>query len=99
MGLIDKVLYLLKIRRRALTKRPLNEDEEALARQVFHDQLPYGRIYIANFFLPGNEGVPVTMASGAEVIPIKSLAEYTIYFGPDVFRDGAEKPATRQTFI
>jgi hypothetical protein len=99
MGLIDKVLYLLKIRRRELTKRPLNEDEVALARQVFHDHLPYGRIYIANFYLPGNEGVPVTMASGAEVIPVKSLAEYTIYFGPEVFRDGAEKPATRQTFI
>lgn len=99
MGLIDKVLYLLKIRRRELTKRPLNEDEVALARQVFHDQLPYGRIYLANFYLPGNENVPVTMAAGAEVIPVRSLAEYTIYFGPDVFRNGAHLPATRETFI
>jgi hypothetical protein len=99
MGLISKALYLLKIRRKELRKRPLNQDEEALARQVFHDQLPYGKIHVANFFLPGNEGVPVTVASGTEVIPIKSLTEYTIYFGPEVFRDGAEKPKTRETFI
>ncbi|HEX8920428.1 MAG TPA: hypothetical protein VF766_03055 [Pyrinomonadaceae bacterium] len=99
MGLIDKVLYLLKIRRKELTKRLINEEEEALARQVFHDQLPYGKIYIANFYLPGNEGVPVTMASGTEIIPIKSLTEYTIYFGPEVFRKGAHAPATRETFI
>lgn len=99
MGVLAKVLYLLKLRRRELTKRPLREDEEALARQVFHDQLPYGRIYIANFYLPGNEGVPVTVASGTEIIPIESLTDYTIYFGPEVFRDGAQTPATRETFI
>jgi hypothetical protein len=98
-GLLTKVLYFLKVRRRELTKRPLNEDEEALARQVFHDQLPYGRIYIANFYLPGNEKVPVTVASGAEIIPIKSLAEYTIYFGPKVFHDGPQTPIERETFI
>jgi hypothetical protein len=98
-GFINKLLYLLKIRRKELIKRLLNKDEEALARQVFHDQLPYGRIHIANFFLPGNEGVAVTVASGTELIPIKSLTEYTIYFGPEVFRDGAHTVATRETFI
>ncbi|MDT4898152.1 MAG: hypothetical protein QOH25_3229 [Acidobacteriota bacterium] len=98
-GLINKVLYLLHLRRRELTKRPINEDEEALARQVFHDQLPYSNIHIANFYLPGNEGVAVTVASGTELIPIKALTDYTIYFGPGVFRDGAQTPDTRNTFI
>jgi hypothetical protein len=98
-GFITKLLYLLKIRRKELRKRPLNQDEEALARQVFHEQLPYGKIHIANFFLPGNEGVPVTVASGTELIPIKSLTEYTIYFGPEVFCEGADTPQTRETFI
>lgn len=94
-----KLLYFLRIRRRELTSRLLNEDEEALARTVFEEQLPYGRISIANFFLPGNEGVPVTVASGTALVPIKSLTDYTIYFGPDVFRDGAHAARTRNTFI
>jgi hypothetical protein len=99
MGLVQKLLYLFKVRRKELTKRPINEDEEALARQVFHDQLPYNRIHIANFFLPGNEGVAVTVASGTELIPIKALTDYTIYFGERVFRDGADAPGTRNTFV
>ncbi len=100
MGLWLKILYLLKLRRRELVKRPINEDEVALARQVFEDQLPYDKIYIANFYLPGNEDTAVTVASGTELIPIKALTEYTIYFGPVVFRDGALTPQkTRNTFI
>ena len=101
MGFALKILYLLKLRRKELVKRPLNEDEVVLARQVFADQLPYDKIYIANFFLPGNERecVPVTVASGTAFIPIKSLTEYTIYFGPEVFRDGAHTARTRNTFI
>ena len=98
-GLINKVLYLLHLRRRELTKRRINKEEEALARQVFHDQLPYSNIHIANFYLPGNEGVAVTVASGTELIPIKALTDYTIYFGPLVFRDGVQTPETRNTFI
>jgi hypothetical protein len=93
-----KLLYFLRLRRRELTSRLLNQEEEALARQVFEEQLPYGRISIANFYLPGNEGTPVTMASGTALIPIKSLTEYTIYFGPDVFREGAHS-ARRSVFI
>jgi hypothetical protein len=99
MSLVNKVLYLLHIRRKELTKRPINEDETALARQVFHDRLPYSKIYIANFFLPGNEGTAVTVASGTELIPIKALTDYTIYFGEKVFQDGAHTPETRNTFI
>src|SRR3712207_3395930 len=98
MSLLKKLLYFLRIRRGELTSRLLNEEEEALAREVFQDQLPYGRISIANFFLPGNEGTPVTVASGTEIIPIKSLTSYTIYFGPRVFSEGAHL-VDRVTFI
>lgn len=97
-ALWNKLLYFLRLRRRELTSRLINQDEEALARQVFQDQLPYGRISIANFYLPGNEGTPVTVASGAAVIPIKSLTDYTIYFGPAVFQEGAHT-SRRNVFI
>jgi hypothetical protein len=97
--LFHKLLYFLRIRRRELTTRLLNQEEEDLARQVFEEQLPYGRINIANFFLPGNEGVAVTVASGTALIPVKSLTDYTIYFGPQVYTEGAHGPRTRHTFI
>lgn len=95
-----KLLYLLRLRRRELKSRPLNTDEEALARKVFEDQLPYAQISIANFFLPGNEAnqTPVTVASGTALIPIKRLTEYTIYFGPKAFLEGAHV-ADGNTFI
>ena len=78
MSLWLKVLYLLKLRRKELVKRPINEDEVALARRVFADQLPYDKIYIANFFLPGNEDVAVTLASGAEFIPVLRLVSIVV---------------------
>ncbi len=93
-----KVLYFLRLRRRELRSRPLNREEEELARRVFRDKLPYNQISIANFYLPRNEGIPVTVASGTAVIPIKSLTDYTIYFGPEVFDDGAHLRCTH-TFI
>lgn len=99
MGLISKILYFLRIRRKELTDRLITKEEEALAREVFQEQLPYGRIHIANFYLPGNEGVPVTVASGTELIPIKSQTKFTIYFGPKVFREGAQVSNIRNTFI
>jgi hypothetical protein len=89
-SLLDKLLYFLRLRRKELTSRPINGDEVSLARQIFEEQLPYEQIHIANFYLPGNEGVPVT---------VKSLTDYTIYFGPTVFRDGAQTPGIRNTFI
>ncbi len=79
--------------------RPLTVEEEALAREVFLDQLPYRKIYIADFFLPGNRGVAVTLASGAGVLPIRSLTSFTIYFGGDVYQRGADADANRNTFI
>lgn len=95
---LNKLLYFLQLRRRELTSRLINQEEEALARRVFQDKLPYGQISIANFYLPGNEGIPVTVASGTALIPIKSLTEYTIYFGPTVFQEGAHITRTN-TFI
>ncbi|MBA2340752.1 MAG: hypothetical protein H0V88_10180, partial [Pyrinomonadaceae bacterium] len=56
--------------------RPLTVGEEALAREVFLDQLPYRRIFIADFFLPGNKGVPVTLAAGAGVFTIRRFTSY-----------------------
>lgn len=100
MQTLNKILFFLRLRRRELTSRLLNQDEEALAREVFHEQLPYGKISIANFYLPGNEAAktPVTVASGTALIPIKSLTDYTIYFGPKVFQEGAHA-VQRNTFI
>lgn len=79
--------------------RPLSAGEEALAREVFRDQLPYGKIFIADFFLPGNTGVPVTLASGAGLLTIRRLTSYTIYFGKEVYQSGADTAAHRDTFI
>jgi hypothetical protein len=73
-----------------LTSRPLTQSEIDFARQVFESQLPYDRVRIASFYLPGNKGVPVTLASASCLIPARSMRRYTIYFGPEVFRDGAD---------
>ncbi|HEX8709816.1 MAG TPA: hypothetical protein VF723_16360, partial [Pyrinomonadaceae bacterium] len=61
--------------------------------------LPYDKIHLASYYLPNNNGVPVTLASVSSLVPIRSLRSYTIYFGPQVFRDGADGPDTRKTFI
>lgn len=82
-----------------MTTRLINQDEITLVRQVFQDQLPYDKIHIADFYLPGNEGVAVTLISGAAIIPIRSLSSFTIYFGPNVFRDGANSSSIRNTFV
>jgi hypothetical protein len=82
-----------------MSSRLINEAEIALARQVFQDQLPYNKIHLASYYLPNNDGVPVTLASVSSLIPIRSLRSYTIYFGPQVFKDGADAPGTRNTFI
>lgn len=82
-----------------MSSRLINAAEIKLARQVFQNQLPYDKIHIASYYLPGNKGVPVTLASVTSLIPIHSLRHYTIYFGPRAFSDGADAPATRNTFI
>lgn len=62
--------------------RALKDDETAFARVVFKDRLPYDKIRIAGFFLPFNDGVPVTLYNGST---------YTIYFGKDVYDRGADR--------
>lgn len=82
-----------------MASRLLNQPERDLARQVFLDQLPYDKIHLASYYLPNNDGVPVTLASVSSLVPVRSLRSYTIYFGPTVFREGADAPGTRNTFI
>lgn len=82
-----------------MASRLINEAERELARQVFQDQLPYDKIHFASYYLPGNQGVPVTLASASSLIPVRSLRSYTIYFGPDVFRDGGHQPGIRNVLI
>ena len=82
-----------------MASRPLKKSEIEFARQVFQDRVPYNKVHIANYFLPGNDGVPVTLASVSSIIPISSLRNYTIYWGPDVFDNGADRPGVRDVFI
>lgn len=82
-----------------MASRPLKQSEIEFARQVFEDKLPYGKVHIASYYLPGNDGVPVTLASVSSIIPVSSLRHYTIYFGPEVFEKGADRPGVRDTFI
>ena len=79
-----------------MASRPLKPSEVEFARQVFEDQVPYNKVHLASYFLPGNDGVPVTLASVSSIIPVRAMRSYTIYFGPEVFRDGADqrKPDT-----
>lgn len=82
-----------------MPSRLLKQSEIDLAGQVFRDQLPYDTVHIANYYLPGNQGVPVTMASVSTLLPLLGSRHYTIYFGPDVFAGGADQPGIRDTFI
>ena len=82
-----------------MASRQLKNSEIEFARQVFEDQLPYGKVHLASYYLPGNQGVAVTLASVSSIIPVSSLRHYTIYFGPEVFREGADRPGVRDTFI
>jgi len=82
-----------------MASRLLKPSEVEFARKVFEDQVPYNKVHLASYFLPGNDGVPVTLASVSSLIPVRSMRSYTIYFGPDVFRDGADQPKFRDTFI
>lgn len=67
--------------------RHLTRGEEHLARKVFAAALPYGRIYLADFYLLGSGSVPVTLASS----PFRRRAVYAICWGDkDVFGKGAD---------
>jgi hypothetical protein len=83
-----------------MASRLLKKSEIEFARRVFEEQLPYGNIHLASYYLPGNQGVPVTLAVVFPSIPpMKTLRQYTIYFGPEVFKEGADRPDTASTFV
>jgi hypothetical protein len=82
-----------------MPSRPLRQSEIEFARQVFEGQLPYGKVHLASYYLPGNQGVPVTLASVSSIIPVRKRRNYTIYFGPEVFEHGADRPEVASTFI
>ena len=66
-----------------MASRLLTDAEIEFARQVFQDKLPYKKIHIAGYYLPGNQNVPVTLASVGSLIATRARRNYTIYFGPD----------------
>ncbi len=72
-----------------MASRLLTDAEIEFARQVFEDRLPYKKIHITSYYLPGNQGVPVTLASAGSIIATRTRRNYTIYFGPDAYNDGA----------
>jgi hypothetical protein len=82
-----------------MASRLLKKSEIEFARQVFEERLPYGNIHIAGYYLPGNKGVPVTLASVSSIVPVSTLRHYTIYFGPEVFNEGADRPGVASTFV
>ena len=87
---VEKRVFLLG------TVGSLSLEEERLARSVFGDRLPYGRIWIGKSYLKG-ANAPVTIATS----PRKGAAEYVICWGdPGVYADGAEHVEhTRATLI
>ncbi|MET0625546.1 MAG: hypothetical protein ABW250_21605 [Pyrinomonadaceae bacterium] len=82
-----------------MASRLLKQSEVEFARQVFEDRLPYGKVHIASYYLPGNRNVPVTLASVSSLIPVSTMRHYTIYFGAEVFRNGADHPRVRAAFV
>jgi hypothetical protein len=80
-------------------RRPLTPSEIDLARRVFGDQVPYDKVRIAGHYLPGNRGTPVTLASASTLLPSRGSRRYTIYFGPEVFRGGADARGVGDAFI
>ena len=82
-----------------MATRLLKESEVEFARQVFEDKLPYGKVYLSSRYFPGNEGTAVTVASLSTFLSVRKMRNYTIFFGPEVFRDGADSPGARHTFI
>lgn len=71
-------------------------EEEQLARTVFADRLPYGRIWLGKNYVRG-ASAPVTIATN----PRRGAAEYIICWGdPNVYANGADHgDNTRATFI
>ena len=82
-----------------MATRLLKGSEVEFARQVFEDHLPYGKVYLSSRYFPGNEGTAVTVASLSSFLFVRTMRNYTIFFGPEVFREGADSPGARHTFV
>lgn len=90
MGREEKSITLLGVAGK------ISFEEEQLARSVFGEQLPYGRIWLGKEFVKGATA-PVTVATS----PRGGSAEYVICWGdPAVYANGADHgDDTRATFI
>lgn len=82
------------------TPRLLTYNEILWAKSVFENSLPYEDIYIADYYLPGNEGTPVCHMKKTHDKDSKMHRDYTIYWGPKVYNNGADNvDLSLDTFI
>lgn len=82
------------------TYRSLSYNEILWAKNVFDNSLPYNNIYIADGYLPGNNGTAVTCMAQRLDAANQAVADYSIYFGINVYRNGADNVAySLDTFI
>lgn len=81
--------------------RLLTPNEKLQAVQVFDNTLPWNDIYIADGYLPANNGVPVTVMTQIErpKYSNKFHKDYTIYWGQIVYNNGADSLTYRDTLI
>lgn len=77
--------------------RLLTSTEISQAKSVFADSLPYGNIYLANGYLPANQGVAVAVMSysggGNSIEPAMDTSRtqnFAIYWGEDIYTRGAD---------
>lgn len=76
--------------------RPLSQGERNTVYPVFRNTVPYNRVLIADFYLPGNQGVPVTVAGNpmpnliAALPGFRRLTVFVIFWGAEVYRRGAD---------
>lgn len=76
--------------------RLLSSGERNTVYPVFRNTIPYNRTLIADFYLPGNQGVAVTVAGNpmpnliAALPGFRRLTVFVIFWGPEVYRRGAD---------
>ena len=75
-----------------MSLRNLTPNEKMVAYSVFGSSINYDDVYIANYFLPGNHGVAVTIMRD-EQSPVGGIHKrywFTIFWGADVYNNGAD---------
>jgi hypothetical protein len=76
--------------------RLLSPGERNTVYPVFQNTIPYNRVLIADFYLPGNQGVAVTVAGNpmpnllAALPGFRRLTIFVIFWGREVFNRGAD---------